>query len=125
MSTIGSKRWAIPGGHIPLRSTGHEPEFTSRDQLHLLNTSDADASVVMVIYYSDRDPAGPYSLQVPARRVRVVRFNDLIDPQAIPLECDYACVLTSDVPIVVQFTRQDTSQAENAVTTTIGFAAGT
>jgi hypothetical protein len=61
-------------------------------------------------------------LEVDARRVREVRFNDLIEPQAIPLEVPYACVIEASVPIVVQFTRQDTGQASNAQATTIAYS---
>ena len=37
MEPFGKTRWIIPGGHIPLESIGHEPEFTSRDQIAILN----------------------------------------------------------------------------------------
>ena len=124
MKAIGRKTWAIPGGHIPLKSNGHEPEFTSRDEAHLLNTGDSDAHLEITVYYAGRDPAGPYRICVSARRVRVVRFNDLIDPQALPLDEDFACVITSDEPVVVQFSRQDTSQAENARLSALGFPGG-
>lgn len=122
MIKIGHTVWAIPGGHIPPRSTGREPEYTSRDELSLLNTNDNEAEVELTIFYSDREPVGPYRLVVPARRVRQLRFNDLIDPEAIPLDTPYACVLVASVPIVVQFTRLDSSQANNAVASTIAYA---
>ncbi len=110
MSAIGRRTWAITGGHIPLRSTGPEPESTSRDELSLLNAGDADARLTITVYYADRDPVGPYPLAVAARRVRRVRLNDLIDPEAIPLGVDYACVIRSNVPIVVHAARVDTGR---------------
>lgn len=122
MRTIGAKVWAIPGGHMPLRSSGDEPRYTSRDELCVLNAGHADASLQLTIYYEDREPVGPYSLEVAAHRVRHVRFNDLIDPQALPLDTPYAVLLTADHPVVVQFTRHDTSQAANAIATTLAFA---
>jgi len=76
-----------------------------------------------MIFYSDRDPVGPYRIVVPARRTRHVRFNDLKDPEPIPRDTDYASVIESDVPIVVQHTRLDSRQAENALLSTIAFAA--
>jgi hypothetical protein len=88
----------------------------------LLNTSDRDAHVEITIYYSDRDPVGPYRMTVPARRTRHVRFNDLKDPEPIPHDTDYASVIESDVPIVAQHTRLDSRQAENALITTIAYA---
>jgi hypothetical protein len=59
---------------------------------------------------------------VRARRTLHVRFNDLDDPAPVPRDTDYASVIVSDVPIVVQHTRLDSRQAENALLTTIAFA---
>jgi hypothetical protein len=119
---IGSNVWAIAGGHIPLRSHGHEPAATSRDELCLLNVNEIAAHVRLTVYYADRAPAGPYCLDVPAQRVRHVRFNDLIDPEPIPLDTPYAAIVESNLQIVVQFTHRDTSQSHNAVATTMAFA---
>ncbi|HET7910295.1 MAG TPA: sensory rhodopsin transducer, partial [Nitrospira sp.] len=65
---------------------------------------------------------GPYRLLVPAERTRHVRFNDLSDPAPIPVDRDFASLIESDVPIVVQHTRLDSRQAENALLSTIAFA---
>jgi hypothetical protein len=51
-----------------------------------------------------------------------VRFNELTDPEPIPRDTDYASVIDSDVPIVVQHTRLDSRQAELALVSTIAFA---
>jgi hypothetical protein len=118
----GHRRWAIAGGHIPLESHGPEPEFTSFERICLLNAGDEKAEVELAIHYSDAEPVGPYRLCVGARRVRHVRFNDLIDPLAMPLDVDYSVVVTSDVPIVVQFSRQDTHSAVSATTGTLAWA---
>lgn len=119
---VGSKLWAIPAGRIPPHSSGREPEFTSRDELCLFNATGEEAQVEITIFYEDRDPVGPYSLSVGARRVRHVRFNDLIDPEAIPMQADYAALVESDVPIVVQHVRLDSRRAEDSLFGSIGFA---
>ena len=110
----GTKRWAIPEGYIPGWSHGPEPQMLSHEAVCLLNTSDADAHVTIMIYYADREPAGPYRMVVPARRTNHVRFNNLNDPEAIPLDTEYSSTIESDVPIVVQHTRLDSRQSENA-----------
>ncbi|HWQ16178.1 MAG TPA: sensory rhodopsin transducer [Roseiflexaceae bacterium] len=115
MAPIGHRTWAISGGHIPPESSGREPEHTSRDVLCLLNTGDADARLRMTLYYEDREPVGPYPLTVPARRLRHVRVNDLIDPEAVPLGVPYGCVIESDAPIVVQLTRVDSGAHAGAL----------
>ena len=120
---IGRKVWAIAEGYIPGQSTGPEPQMTSHETACLLNATEDDAHVEITVYFADRDPAGPYRVTVPARRARHVRFNELSDPEAIPRDTDYASILRSDVPIVVQHTRLDSRQAENALMTTVAFAA--
>lgn len=119
---IGHTRWAIAEGYIPAWSNGPEPQFTSHETACLLNASDQDAHVEITIYFSDREPAGPYQVTVPARRTKHLRFNNLTDPEPIPQDTDYASVFESDVPIVVQHTRLDSRQAENALLTTIAYA---
>ena len=122
MSGIGKKRWAIAEGYIPGWSHGPEPQFISHETVCILNATDRDAQVKITIYYSDREPAGPYRVKVPARRTRHVRFNDLQDPEPIPRDRDFASVIDSDVPVVVQHTRLDSRQAENALLSTIAYA---
>lgn len=119
---IGRRRWAIAEGYIPGGSSGPEPQMTSHETVCILNAGDEDANVRITVYYADREPAGPYKIVVPARRTRHVRFNDLTDPEPIPRDTDYASVIESDVPIVVQHTRLDSRQAENALLTTIAYA---
>ncbi len=122
MKPIGRTRWAIAEGYIPAWSHGPEPQMTSHETACILNCSDRDAHVQIVVFFSDREPAGPYRITVPARRTKHVRFNNLEDPEPIPKDTDYASVIESDMPIVVQHTRLDSRQAENALITTIAFA---
>jgi hypothetical protein len=97
--------------------------MTSHETVCLLNTGPRDAHVSITVFYTDRSPVGPYQVVVPAERTRHVRFNDLSDPAPIPVDHDFASLIESDVPIVVQHTRLDSRQAENALLSTIAFAA--
>ncbi len=119
---IGHRRWAIAEGYIPGWSNGPEPQFTSHESACLLNASDEEAHVEITVFFSDREPVGPYRITVPARRTLHLRFNELKDPETIPTDTDYASVIESDVPIVVQHTRLDSRQAENALLSTIAYA---
>ena len=122
MRPMGHHRWAIAEGYIPSWSHGPEPQFTSHETACLLNASDEEAHVKITVFFSDREPVGPYRLIVPARRTQHVRFNELKDPEPIPVDTDYASIIESDVPIVVQHTRLDSRQAENALLSTIAYA---
>ncbi|MBX7269371.1 hypothetical protein KIF24_27370 [Micromonospora sp. Llam7] len=108
MEQLGAQVWVVPGGRIPFGGTAPEPEFTSFDQLCVLNTTESAADLTLCFYYEDTEPVGPYRFVVHARRIRHVRVNDLIDPEAVRLDRPYGCVLRSPVPVVVQFLRQDT-----------------
>ena len=119
---IGKTLWAIAEGWIPPESHGPAPEMTSHETACLLNAGDVDAHVRITVYFNDRDPAGPYRVVVPARRTLHLRFNDLEEPERIPRGVDYSSVIESDVPIVVQHTRLDSRQAEEALLSTVAYS---
>lgn len=123
-AAIGALRWAIPEGYIPEGSHGKKPEMESHETVCILNAGDREAKVRITVFFADREPAGPYRLSVPARRTLHQRFNELRDPEPIPKGKDFASVIESDVPVVVQHTRLDSRQAENALLSTIAFPAG-
>ena len=118
---IGAKRWAIAEGYVPGGSTGPAPQMTSHETVCILNAGDDDAHVEITVFFSDRDPAGPYRVTVPGRRTRHVRFNDLTDPEPVPVDTDFASIIDSDVAIVVQHTRLDSRQEALALLSTIAF----
>ncbi|TWI01737.1 hypothetical protein IP90_02297 [Luteimonas cucumeris] len=111
---IGCARWAIAAGHAPARSRGVEPAFTSHDRLCLLNAGAVLANVRVRVLYAAGAEVGPYRLSVAPRRMRHVRVNDLIFPEAIRLDEAYGLIVRSDQPVVVQFSRQDTRALMNA-----------
>lgn len=119
---IGHRRWAIAEGYIPTWSHGPAPELTSHETFCVLNAGAREAHLAITIFYRDREPVGPYRLDVPPRRTRHFRFNDLSDPEPIARGADYASLIESDEPVVVQHTRLDSRQAENALLSTIAFS---
>lgn len=122
MEGIGKKVWVIAEGYIPSESTGPEPAMTSHETACILNANLEDANIEITIYFDDKSPVGPYRVTVPAERTLHLRFNDLDAPAPIPLDTDYASVFKSDIPVVIQHTRLDSRQAENALMTTMAFS---
>jgi len=121
--SIGRKTWAIAEGYIPTWSTAGQRELISNETACILNTGDQDAHVEITVYFSGRDPVGPYRVTVPGMRTRHIRLNELEDPEPIPRGTDFASVIRSDVPIVVQHTRVDSRQPANALVTTMAYPA--
>lgn len=85
--------------------------FTSHDRIAILNINSKKAEIVITIFYDDQKEVTDYKLIVGARRVRKIRFNDLINPLPITLERPYGFVLKSSVSVIVQFTRMNTGSA--------------
>ncbi|HYG18089.1 MAG TPA: sensory rhodopsin transducer [Ohtaekwangia sp.] len=118
---VGHTVWAVAEGYIPSRSNGPEPEMTSHETVCILNVNEQVAHIGITVYFSDKDPVGPYRIVVPARRTKHIKLNDLDDPSPIPRDTDYAFLVESDLPVVVQHTRLDSRQAENALLSTMAF----
>ena len=70
MEAIGATLWAIAEGYIPGKSTGSGRELASHETVCILNAADTDAHVAIMVYFSDREPAGPFTFTVPARRTQ-------------------------------------------------------
>ncbi len=121
MNAIGRKRWAIAEGYIPPYSHGPAPQLLSHEAVCVLNACDADAHIEFTIFYEDRAPVGPYCFTIAAMRTRHLRFNNFENPEAIKTDTPFSSVIVSDMPIVVQHTRLDSRQAENALLSTIAF----
>jgi hypothetical protein len=121
MDAIGKRRWAIPEGYIPSESISTDRALISHETACILNAGDEDAHIRLTIFFTNREPVN-YTLMVAARRTLHLRFNDLKDPEPVPLDTDYSSVFESDVPITVQHTRLDSRRAEISLLTTIAYA---
>jgi hypothetical protein len=122
MDAIGRKRWAIAEGYIPSQSSFLDRSLISHETACILNAGGSDAHVALTIFFADRDPVGPYRITVPAQRTLHLRFNDLTEPSPVPRDTDFASVLESDVPIVVQHTRLDSRHAEVSLLSTTAYS---
>jgi hypothetical protein len=120
---VGHRVWAIAEGYIPGQSVSSDHALVSHETACILNSSDEDAEISITLFFTDREPCGPYRTKVGARRTLHLRFNDLTDPEPVPRDTSYASVIESTVPIVVQHTRLDSRNPNIALLSTVAFAA--
>ncbi|WP_409345811.1 sensory rhodopsin transducer [Paenibacillus sp. MBLB4367] len=115
----GHTLWYIPDGYIPPNSTG---ELESHESVCVLNTGDGEAKLRFTIFFEDRPPIEHIEAVIPGRRTKHVRTSSLRSGvQTIPAGVPYAIEVESDIPVIVQYSRLDTTQAANALMTTLGY----
>lgn len=120
---VGRTTWVIPEGYVPPDDEDKSRTTVSHETACILNSGERDATVRITLYFSDREPAGPYTTTVAARRTLHLRFNDLKDPEPVPRGVDYASVIESDQPVVVQHTRLDSRRSALALLSTMAWPA--
>jgi hypothetical protein len=118
--SIGEKVWLIPDSYLPSRSNG---EMESHESACVLNVSRRPAKLKFTFYFEDRAPITGCEAVCPAERTLHIRINQLKSRkgETIPLAKSMAYVVESNVNIVVQHTRVDSSQSPLALMTTMGF----
>jgi hypothetical protein len=62
---IGRRTWIIAEGYIPSSSSGPEPQMLSHETACILNPNKEEANVEITIFFSDKDPVGPYKINIP------------------------------------------------------------
>ena len=120
--SFGKMKWAVAEGYIPPDDEQKQETQISHETICILNPSESEAHVDIMIYYSDREPAGPYQITIEGERTSHIRFNELKDPAPIPKGTDFSSIITSDVPIIVQHTRLDSRWNSNALLSTIAYS---
>ncbi len=118
---IGKTTWVFADMYWPQDDNGNE--YVSHEAICVLNLSQKDADVNLDFYYEDREPILGIKCNCAAKRSTHIRIDavKVESGKPLPRGVGYAAVLTSDVPIVAQYTRVDTTQAELALMTSSGF----
>ena len=111
-------RWVIADGFLPATSQGDQ---VSHESVCVLNLSRVTAHLTLTLYYEDAPPQSGFHAQCPAERCHHIRLDRLRDQEGspVPRGLAYAIVVESDVDVIVQHTRLDTSQQALALMTTM------
>ena len=111
----GAYVWLIPDGFIPEASSGSQE---SHEAICVLNTSAEKARLSISFYFEDREPLKDVMATVPPERTRHIR-TDQLGRAEIPRGVPYAIRVESSIPVVIQCSRMDTTQAALSLMTTI------
>ena len=121
----GKKIWYFPDGYLPEKNNNGIME--AHEALMLFNTQDKPVEAKLDIYYSDKEPNKDIKIIVGAERVIALRLDHPADigDVIIPPLTQYAIRIRADRPIVVQFGRLDTTQANMAYYGCMGYSEDT
>ena len=120
MSNLGKTTWFIPDGYMSDTVKG---EFVSHEAVCVLNLSGETAHIDLTLYFEDCEPLRGFHATCDHERTHHIRLDKLKNPagEEIPRDVPYAMLVESSTPIVVQYSRLDTAQAEMALMTTIAY----
>lgn len=112
------QRWVIPDGFLPVASQGDQ---VSHESVCVLNLGEVSAHITLTLYYEDIPPQKGFRAECLGQRCHHIRLDRIRDGagHAIARGVPYALLVESDVPLIVQHTRLDSSQTALALMTTM------
>lgn len=116
----GKKTWLVPDAFLNSKSKNSS---VSHEAICVINTSDTDAEINLTLFYEDRNKITGFSSFCGGGRTHHIRLDKLRSKNGdmILRDTPYALLIESNVEIVVQYSRLDTSEVELALMTTIAY----
>jgi hypothetical protein len=122
MAAPGATQWFIPDTYLPEPVHADGP-YVGHEAICVLNVTEQDAALALDFYFEDRAPVKGVQVVVPAERTRHLRLDrpEQIGGFQVPVGVPYAVRLRSTVPIIVQYSRLDTTQVQATLMTTLAY----
>tara|TARA_Y100000768_G_scaffold192095_1_gene144044 strand:- start:3948 stop:4340 length:393 start_codon:yes stop_codon:yes gene_type:complete len=126
MSEIGKKIWIFPDAYLPAvgnpYKTSSSGDQYSHESLCIVNYSLTNANLVVDFLYEDEKPIENYKTIIEAKKSLHLRLDNIkIKGMNLPREKPYSIVLKSDIKIVAQLSRLDTTSQYNSFMTAMGW----
>lgn len=120
MKAYGKKTWLIPDTFLNSISKNGN---ISHEAICVINTSDVDADITLTLFFEDRECMKGFTSFCGAEKTHHIRLDKIrgANGEMIPRDVPYAVLVESTTPLVVQYSRLDTSAAEMALMTTIAY----
>jgi hypothetical protein len=117
----GAKNWYFPDGFLP-EEKGSGP-LEAHEALMILNVGTNDAHVLIDLFFEGTAAIKGIKTTVQSERVKTLRLDNPkhMGGFEIPALTQYAIAVRSDVEVIVQFGRLDTTQTNLAYYGTMGF----
>ena len=117
----GKTEWLIADCYWPeITTQGH---YVSHEAICVLNAGDRDAEIEITLFFEDAEPLAGFRAFCAARRTNHIRMDTLVSASGatVPMGKPYAALLRSSAPVVAQYSRLDTTQANETLMTTMAW----
>ncbi|MFH1511748.1 MAG: sensory rhodopsin transducer [Bacillota bacterium] len=118
---IGKREWLIPDMYYPeITASKH---YVSHESICVLNTGDADAEILITLYFETREPVALCPVLCAARRTHHIRMDKQLDlaGNPVPKGVPYTAHVKASVPVTVQYSRADTTDGPASFMTTMAY----
>ena len=120
MSELGKRLWVFADGDLPPPG---DKEPKGHEALTITNLNAAEATVLLDLYFEDRDPVLGIPIKVGGRRVSCLRLDKPLGPEGYRIPYgQYSLALRCDLPVVAVFGRLDVRQNNLAYYSVAGFS---
>ena len=126
MNDLGKKIWVFPDAFLPLEGeiykTTNSGNQYSHESLCIVNSSSSIANLSIDFLYEDEDPIEDYITTIGIKRSLHLRLDQIeIKGKKLLREKPYSIILKSDIKVVAQLSRLDTTSQYNAFMTSLGW----
>jgi hypothetical protein len=127
MNDLGRNIWIFPDAFLPAKgevykTTNHGNQY-SHESLCIVNCNTKIAKLDISFLFEDKDPIKNYMLEILPERSLHLRLDKIVinGKIMIPRETAYSIILSSNLKIVAQLSRLDTTSNYNSFMTVIGW----
>mgnify|MGYP003344697340 FL=1 len=126
MSDLGQKIWVFPDAFLPLEGepykTTDSGDQYGHESLCVVNTCNTEAHLTIDFLYEDEDPIENFQTTIGARRSLHLRLDKIdINGKKLRREKPYSIILKSNLNVVAQLSRLDTTSQYNSFMTSLGW----
>ena len=126
MSEIGKKIWVFPDAYLPAKGNAYKTSSSgnqySHESLCIVNYSIIDANLNIDFLFEDKKPIENFKTIIGAKKSLHLRLDNIkVHGMNLPREKPYSIILKSDIKIVAQLSRLDTTSEFNSFMTAMGW----
>ena len=126
MNDLGKKIWVFPDAFLPLKGepykTTNSGDQFSHESLCIVNNANISANLNIDFLYENDEPIENFQTKIRAKRSLHLRLDQIeINGNKLPREKPYSIILKSDINIVAQLSRLDTTSNYNSFMTSLGW----